>query len=339
MKDLKAIVVGCGSIGALKPERYDRPYGENVLTHAHAYVTSPDVELCCVVDTDEKKAGEAAKKWRTDYETDLVKALAIHKPDIVSMCAPTKVHFPLLSRILEFHRPRLVIGEKPFCEDAAQAKAVRRLYADAGVPLLINYTRRYSLEYQFLQRQIAAGEWGGVYHARLLYGRGLLRDGCHGLDLFSWFFGKLEGIILNNWIHDYLPDDPSMSLFLKYSGCLDAQMIAVDSTKCRLFEMDIVTERGIIRLAEWGKWFYFYEATPDKTYGDYKSLPGTPKDAKQSDLTNGLSRLVANAAGHLLRNERLVCTVDDAVRVHEIIDAVKRVKTNIERKNASCTVQ
>ena len=333
-KPLSAVIVGCGSIGALKPDKYDKPYGENILTHAHAYIVSPDVDLTGVIDVDEEKAATAAKKWGVNLcstELDTIQEMA---PDIVSVCSPTSTHFRILKKLLEYTnwKPGLVIAEKPFCESVVQAKAIRKLYKDANIPLVINYTRRYSLDYQFLQRMITDGTLGEIYHARLLYGRGLLRDGCHGLDLYNWFFGKLVGVLVNNIIYDYLPNDPTISLYLKYEKCVDAQLIAVDSRKCGLFEMDIVSEKGIYRLAEYGRWFYFYEATAEKTYGDYKSIPGTPKDARISDITNALSRLIANAANHLLLKEGLNCTVDDAVGVHEIMDAVNQVCVLTEKR-------
>lgn len=334
-KPLHAVVIGCGSIGALKPDKYDSPFGENILTHAHAYHVSPDISLRCVIDKDEEKAKTAGKKWGVPYETEL-DILPEYVPDIVSVCAPTSEHFKILQKLVGFNhwKPKLVIAEKPFCSSMVQAKAIRKLYKDAGVPLLINYTRRFSLEYQFLKEELTNTK---IYHARLLYGRGLLRDGCHGLDLFNWLFGRLHGILITNSVYDYLPDDPSVSLLLKYEHCADAQMIAIDSRKYGIFEMDIVTDNGIYRLSDNGRWLYYFQATEEETYGNYKTLPGRAKDARITDLTNALSRMVSNAAQYLLSGQLLLCTMDDAVDVHTAIDSIIQVNIETEKRRKGTT--
>ena len=337
-KQLKAVVVGCGSIGALKPNKYDKPHGKNILTHAHAYKISSDVELVGVIDTDITKAKQASKKWNTEYacldDTQVFSswdyAMGKWKPDIISVCVPTEKHNETLDKIIRSpHKPKLVVVEKPFCSDIKEAYSK---YTEYGIPILVNYTRRFSLDYDFLHKKIQRGLLGEIYHARLLYGRGLLRDGCHGVDIFNWFFGKIKGIIVMNTIHDYLPEDPTVSAVLQYDKCDNVQLIGVDSSKYGIFEMELVTEKGIIRLVENGNLFYSYFPREEKIYGGYKTISGISTDTIRTDLTNALSRMILNASRHLLYNEPLLCTAEDAIKVHLILDDINKVKALTKNK-------
>lgn len=332
-KALTALVVGCGSIGALKPSAYDQRFGQgNILTHAHAYRISPDIQLAGVVDTCEEKAREAAKKWDTGWDVNLQTAINDLTPDIVSVCVPTEHHYETLRQILRVkERPRLVIAEKPFCTGLLEAQRIAKLYREEGIPILINYTRRFSLDYATIQRRLAGGELGEVYHVRLLYGRGLMRDGCHGLDLFNWMLGPLRGIMVFGHIMDYRVDDPTMSLMMYYQRCRHVWMAGVDSRAYGIFEMEIIAERERIVFGSNGTWLHTSVPKEEQVYGNYRSMPGNPNDMRKTDLTNALSRMVANAAGHLLRKEILLCTTDDAVAVHRIIHSIRQVPL-VERR-------
>lgn len=333
-KPLKAMIVGCGSIGALKPDKFDRPYGQNILTHAHAYRVSPDVRLCGVVDTNEDKAIQAAKKWGVLRNTNMIEALNDWKPDIVSVCVPTEHHCNVLFNLTtQPHIPRLVIIEKPFCMNLKEAKKIKRLYERMNIPLLVNYNRRFSLGYREVRERILKRELGEIRHARLLYGRGLLRDGCHGLDVFNWFLGSIHGIIVRETLVDNLPEDPTVSMFLSYERCPDVQLVGIDSRKYGIFEMELVGDKEIVKFTENGLWVHYYRPVEESLYGAYKAMPSIPYEGRRVDLTNTLSRMVSNAADFLLRRDGyLVSTEENAIVVHEIIDAVSKVNELTEKE-------
>ncbi len=341
-KPLKAMIIGCGSIGALKPNNFDAPHGRNVLTHAHAYTVSPDVQLVGVVDTDEDKAKHAAKKWNCRCNTDYLEAMKDWEPDIVSVCTPTSTHLDVLCKLSRYKHDnkgcplRLIIAEKPFCLTRHEARSAYANCKAAGVDILVNYSRRFSVDYQQFQQVINSGKCGQVYHARLLYGRGLLRDGCHGLDLFNWFLGAPMGVQVISGMHDYQPEDPTLDLTMAFVRCNNVQLVGVDSKNYGVFEMDFVTQHGRYVLAENGSWLHTYEPREEPTYGNYKSLPGRPQDSKKTDLTNMLARMVANAANHLLTQEPLLCSATDALQVHEIIHRANHVYLSLkESQNAT----
>jgi len=77
MKYKNWLIIGAGSIGALKPNELDSPTTENILTHAHALHRlrgRREIDDFFIVDVDEEKAGEACVRWNTspccDYDAN-----------------------------------------------------------------------------------------------------------------------------------------------------------------------------------------------------------------------------------------------------------------------------
>ena len=62
---MKTLIIGCGSIGAYKPDPYDSSDNDNeILTHAHAEIVKGKAgDELVLFDTDKEKANEAYRKW------------------------------------------------------------------------------------------------------------------------------------------------------------------------------------------------------------------------------------------------------------------------------------
>ena len=61
MKKYNALIIGAGSIGALKPDKLDNIKSKNILTIAHAFKKNPQINLIGIIDIDKNKAIEAGK--------------------------------------------------------------------------------------------------------------------------------------------------------------------------------------------------------------------------------------------------------------------------------------
>jgi predicted dehydrogenase len=63
-----AIIIGCGSIGTTKDNKYDDPEkNDNILTIAHAFHNHPQIKLIGVIDSDPVKAKQAGDKWNCPW--------------------------------------------------------------------------------------------------------------------------------------------------------------------------------------------------------------------------------------------------------------------------------
>ena len=306
-------IIGCGSIGALKDDQYDSPTTDAVLTHANAFHKHPNTKITSLVDNNYHQQRSAQGKWNVKQNTE--------EADIIVVATPTETHHDTLMQVLAL-KPKLVVAEKPFCSNIKEAQSVADAYKQAGVPLMVDYIRRFDDMHSDVLNGLRDGRYGEIYHARCLYGRGLRHDGCHGLDIFNWALGECKGVSFHHGgIVDRAADDPSYTVRLEFDRCKEAYMVGTDSRAWGAFEMEFVTEKGVLRFPNWGKEIRHYAPEQEQTFGQYKSL-GNMAQVTWTGLDKALLHLADNAVKRLRDGELLRCTAEDAIRVHDILENI-----------------
>jgi predicted dehydrogenase len=323
---LKALVIGAGSIGALKNDRYDSPTTESILTHAHAYYNNPDIELVGIIDVDINKAKQASCRWNCHYGQHLI-SYKMDNIDIISVCTPTETHYKILKECIQL-KPKVVIAEKPFCENLERAKEIAELYVKEGIELLINYPRRYVPEIQNLSFALNSGEYGEIYSATFHYTRGLRHEMCHGIDLCDMLFGDFEyGKLLQSYfkIIDRDERDPTYAAYLSFNRCHHVFFSPCDGRKYKVFQLEIMTEKGKIILSSHGMYIEFYPAVVEEIWGGFNVLSKDLAMRQKTQLDKSLVHIMIEAVSLCNDlNPTKSCNEANAIRVHEIIEHLKR---------------
>jgi predicted dehydrogenase len=188
-------IIGCGNKGATA----DAPGSGNAhkhLSYAHACMDNPGFEIVNFYDIDQGQRGKAYETWGVIYKP--------HTPDVYIIATPDNAHYEYLLRIAsmpEESRPRLVVCEKPLCEEVSEAERVVGLYKQYGIPLLVDYTRRFIPYWQDMRRRRdQAGEFIRGY---CVYNRGALHTLSHFVDTALWFNGNMDNIDVTEIAPDY----------------------------------------------------------------------------------------------------------------------------------------
>lgn len=179
------LIIGLGGQGLIA----DLPKSENenkIISYCKAFLIHEGFEIIGACDPDEEKRKLAEKH----YGINTYKTLKECKEsfDIAVVATPDNHHFPMLRQLAEKNL-KLVICEKPICEDLKQAKGIVKLYKTKNIPLMVNYTRRFLPYYQELKKFYDMGLFGEIKQCKLLFNRGWLHTATHGIDLFNWFCG------------------------------------------------------------------------------------------------------------------------------------------------------
>lgn len=321
------LIIGCGSIGALKDNKYDSVNGKNILTLAHAFHKHPLTKSIHFYDNDIEKAKQAAIKWYGSYYLNLEEAISSSQPSIIIVATPTQFHYDTLWKIMEFidrvtYKPKLIICEKPFCTDYAQALIIHNSYNVRQIPIMIDYSRRFDPIIQNFREQLL--NYLPIYSLVLTYTRGFKRDASHGIDLCNFFFGNFkQGVILDSGIVDFSPDDLTYSAHLSYELCNNVFLSPVDGRDYDIFDINIYCKGMRFNFVDHGKTFIQYEAIEETTYGNYKSMPSESKCKTYTQLTNTLYLLAENAYDYISMNKNLLCTSADGLKVHKVFVEVK----------------
>lgn len=326
MNIYKVAIIGCGSIGALKPDHIDFPGSENILTHANAVDRHPQTELFAVIDTDDKQLLKAKTKWQAGMAVRSLEDVIEHTgktPDIVTVAVPTEDHVEILLEAIA-NKPRLIIAEKPFCTDFIQAENTAKLADNRNIPIMVDYIRRFASGYQIIKQYIDIGTYGRAQNVRILYTRGLRHEACHAIDLMRYFFGEChEWNVLDEDapLIDRDENDPSYEINAAFDDCPSIVFQPCDGRKYGIFEIDICFEEGRLRFIDNGLHFEYYPINEENEWGhkalDYKL---TSVIRQETRLNIALYNLINNAVNFLDGKEDLMCMAHDAIKVHEILE-------------------
>jgi len=322
MGRIKTTIIGAGSIGALKPDKYDSKETKYPLTHAHAlWLKAMTFDLQYIVDKNPGQAKAAMEKWDCDGGTSIHDAP--DDTDVFVIATPTENHMGTFHKICDCFKPKVIVVEKPFCMNEEQARQCLAIAGQNEIKVIVNYTRRYSWEYITFKEALEREEIE-IYGAILKYGRGIKRDGCHGIDLFNWFLGKCTtgGALYGTDCPDYDKNDPSVAAILHYKKCPAVYMMPVDSRVYGIFELELLHSKGRTVFENNGSIKRCYCIKNETEYGDYKAL-STFGTSHETDLRSALTNLYVNVRGVIERMEPPMCSGVDAVNVHRVIEMIK----------------
>ncbi|MBE6561406.1 MAG: Gfo/Idh/MocA family oxidoreductase [Ruminococcaceae bacterium] len=115
------------------------------------------VVLC---SRDDKSSREYAETYGYPLYTDYMELLEKEKPDAVSICLPTALHYEAVRKFLT--HGIAVLCEKPFTTDSAEAEELCRLAEEKNVLLMVGHVVRFTRAYAYLKRCIEEKRFGAL---------------------------------------------------------------------------------------------------------------------------------------------------------------------------------
>lgn len=193
---IRAAIIGLSWIGADPAQ----PASDPVLgtaspgTHASAMATIPEIEVVAGCDIFPAAREQFVERWGPvwpgvrvyeNYE-DL---FANEQVDLVSIVTPDNLHGEVLAAALAAG-VKAVFCDKPLSISLAEADEMVLAVRAAGVPMSVNYGRRWSPEYVEARRLVRSGAIGDLVQVLIESGgpRAMLwRIHTHAIDLLTFF--------------------------------------------------------------------------------------------------------------------------------------------------------
>lgn len=317
---LRVLIVGCGNIAGGFDAALELPGWP--LTHAGAYQRHGGFSLAACVEPDAARRAAFMQRWKVPAGFADVDSMAAPPGafDVVSICSPTVLHATHLENILALH-PRLVFCEKPVTPDAASTARLVDACARQGVPLAINHTRRWAPDVLRLKEELATGRWGAVRSVTAQYNKGLLNNGAHLVDMLHLLLGPLEVQWAGPPVHDFWPQDPSVPAHLLACGSIPVHLGVSHAADYALFELQIVTQAGIVAMEEGGLWWRVRKAAPSSRFTGYHTIDGGQRIA--GEYEQAMAGAVANLHAHLLTVAPLSSTGQTALLAQQVCEIIR----------------
>jgi myo-inositol 2-dehydrogenase / D-chiro-inositol 1-dehydrogenase len=142
---LNICLIGAGRIAAL---------------HARHIAEHRNLRLAMVVDVNLEAAARLAEPYGARSSADAGGAIREAAIDAVLIASSSNTHAELIMRAVEADKP--VFCEKPLDLDLGRANACLRAIEGKGVPVFVDFNRRFDPNHAALERALRAGEAGAV---------------------------------------------------------------------------------------------------------------------------------------------------------------------------------
>jgi predicted dehydrogenase len=304
-----SLIIGAGNISAC----FDNPQSRSVLTHAHAFYRHENFNLIGFVDTNIEKANIAAGLWNCQSFENIEEAFKKSQIDVISIAVPDEYHYDVLKTISKY-KVKVVFLEKPIAKTIKQADEIIEIYKN--IPVLINYSRRFVKEFYEIKEKIKNGDFGKYISGTGYYGKGVLHNGSHMVDLLRFLIGEIEDFDIINSIKDYYNEDPSISAILKFA---DGKIFSLNAVDCRMFtifEADFIFEKARFKMKDLGFILEEYDIKDNEIFKGYKNLKLSKTTT--TSLNTAMYNAVNNIYEFLTEKKTLVCNIKDAYKSMEL---------------------
>ena len=317
----KVLLIGCGKMAG----GYDLLHPEEALPfgHAKAFRQHGGFELTSCIDPNTAQRQAFQSRWQVPHGyacwQDLPQEVGAF--DVISICSPTGVHDEDIEAALML-KPRLIFCEKPVTLHVAQTQQAVSDCERQQVLLAVNHSRRWSPEVQRLKQQLAQGQWGALRAVSAAYNKGMLNNGSHMMDLLLNLFGPLHITHVGQAMVDHLNADPTVDACLQTADGVPIQLNVAHAQDYALFEMQIVTEKGVIAMEDGGARWRFRTAAPSAqlpgynflNHGEWVSPQGSP----------ALRNALANLHDALTQGAALACTGIHALQAQTLCEQIQQ---------------
>jgi predicted dehydrogenase len=177
-----------------------------------------------------------------------------------------------------------------------------------------------------LRDELHAGEHGRPLLARAVYGKGLLHNGGHAIDLMRFWLG--EPLKASGEARAWGPEgDETFSADLWFANDCRGRLEAFDERVATVFEMDVLCERSRWRFWAGGAHWEFAAVGASPMYAGYRAY--TPTGRERSDarfaepLSHGLTHAADNIVGCLDGTAQPRCSGADGLAVLSWVEAIR----------------
>ena len=319
---LSVLIVGCGNIaGGFDQGRSsnDFPY-----THAGAYTRDGRFNITGCVEPDDGRRAEFMQRWLVPEGYADIAELASHagRYDVISVCSPTSEHYRDVKAAIDL-APRLIFCEKPVTPSALQTAELVECCKVAGIVLVVNYTRRWDADVMRLRDELRAGVWGAIRSVTGVYTKGILNNGSHMIDLLHQFFGKLDVRSVGIPVWDMLSDDPTIPALLECMDNINVQLSCGHAQDFSLFELQIVTEKGVICMEDGGLNWRIRRTIESPHFRGYRSLDAGERES--GALPTATFAAVTEIHAALTQAGSVSCTGENALASQQVCEAIRKM--------------
>ena len=316
-------LIGCGAIGSLLDEGLAGPSR----THASAVVASSRAELVAVADVDEARARACASaRGVARWYADPIQMLRHERLDAVAVATPPVGRAGIVAAAIEAG-VRLVWLEKPAAASLEEAEDLRARCAQAGIAVAVNHLRRWAPLADELRRLASPESIGHVQHVVGWYGKGIVNNGSHVLDLVAATIGTPSRGAVLRVVDDGRDTDPTVDALVDVDVAgrvIPLHLVGTDHRAFSLLEVQVTGTRGRVHVVDGGRQLVREDVADDPDFPGYARLREVER---RRDLLAGMFDRAVSQLCDVLEglDATPMCTLEDSMVSLAVADDLRRV--------------
>jgi predicted dehydrogenase len=342
---VRAAIIGLSWIGADPPQAASDPVLGTATpgTHASAMAVIPEIEVVAGCDIFPSARDQFVERWSPVWPgvhvyEDFRELFAKEQVDLVSIVTPDNLHKPVLDAALAAG-VKAVFCDKPLSISLEEADAMVQSVRAAGVPMSVNYGRRWYPEYVEARRLVREGGIGDLVQVILQAGgpRAMLwRIHTHSIDLLTFIADAEPTTVwaeLEPGMEDYGTSyrgdggrtaslEPGVNTYITYANGVRAALFGWKRTP-QDYALHIVGTEARISIDVEGKRVIWTPRSdnraPDATLPNPSTFPLEPKYSQA-----GMVAAIRELLGAMSTKRPTISSGEDARRTVAITDAILR---------------
>jgi UDP-N-acetylglucosamine 3-dehydrogenase len=258
---IRVAVIGAGNMGK---------------NHVRTYSEMGGVGLAAIADPSaESKA--LAEKHGCKHYSDYKNMLDSEKPDAVSVCVPTSMHYQVAKDVIA--RGVNLLIEKPITRDVKEAEEIVRLAKEKGVKLAVGHIERFNPAVRKLKEIIGKGKLGdvtsitarrvGLFPPQIKDADVVIDLAVHDIDVFNFLLGRKPDRVLCEAGRAIISKrEDYADIFMKYgsaNGFIQVNWI----TPVKIRQLNVTGTKGYAELNYITQELVIYESNYEKKYADF----------------------------------------------------------------------
>ncbi|MBF0146486.1 MAG: Gfo/Idh/MocA family oxidoreductase [Magnetococcales bacterium] len=320
---MNAAIIGAGAIALGRADGSPLP-----MIHLESYrALEAQVTLRAVVEPGaERRAWIAGIFPHLRLYQDMTEMFRHESIQVVSVCLPDTLHDSILSDLLRQDGVRGIWCEKPMAMDAAAARAIAKRSWETGIPVQVNFWRRFIPEMVALRGEIAQRRFGALHAVNGYYADGLIHNGSHLVDLVHFLVG---GITPNTLFLEGPRDgsgDGPITIVGQVGQGASCVLRAIPRRRYNIFELELLFEEARVRVTENGRRLEYCDDRRDEAFPHLRILETTPRIVYcqwRGAFTRALAELLD--AVRMDDVSRLSSGADSALIGVELLDRAQRL--------------
>lgn len=313
MSKIRVGLVGLGRIGF----SYDLSRSDTLMTHYQAIQSNECFELTWICESSKSARNEFIR--HTAKSDKLVREVPEEPVDLVVVATPTQTHLEIIQQVLEL-QPKAILCEKPAGVDLQQALEIQALADQFQVDVFVNYMRRCEPGVVSLKQHIDKHTFGNFYKCVCTYSGGIKNNASHFIDLLCFWFGSVREVQRLNTMDN--PMAENIDFGLTFENSLSAYFIAGNENYFGSKELELVSDRGVLRYLRGGFDIYYHKAKEHERFPGYMAY-GLEGERLTTDYMKFMQHVYLNLEHYFLKQKPFPSTMGDAIEVHKIFDELK----------------